>query len=615
MTLPRVRGTTVLVLTLTLIVALLPAAATGQDATPASAALPDGVTIVANGLDNPRNFTWDEDGTLYLAIAGVGGPTMGDIGGSPSGLTGGPTASVVTDGCATVVAGDLPSGVWEGVGWVWGTADVSFLDGQLYSLESGGGSDFGNFDTPSGVYRIEGDGSETLVADFSAWSRENPPEFVAPDYNQDGSLVDMFADGERLWAVDAVGARIVTVTPDGEITLFKDWSVDHPVPTGIVPDGEGGVYAGTLTAIPYPNGSARVAQIHADGTVEDVWTGLTAVTHLVMGPDGALYASEMATNTIEEEPFLPPDTGRIVRQSGPDSLEEVVTGLPYPVSFEFDAEGALYITAPAYGGETGEGLGALLRVDPSASLPVSLAGVDLSTPTCGAVDAAMSADTEGDAEAMAESEAVATVDLLQLPLANVSMGGGETFGITRLTFDAGGSQHATAGSGGNLLYVEAGSLTVTPVSASEPLGFIPAGADPGTAADLSVENEIVLEAGDTLVMPAGSEAEIRNDGDESATALAILTASDAALDAVSGVTSAVMAQGEAVMDAPGVLTLQRVTVPAGQRVEFAEAPVQTVAAGVDPRQAMILSGRINDFATNRGDEPVEAYLVIIEPAG
>src|SRR4051812_25022170 len=103
-----------------------PLAVRTQQATPVTSTLPDGVTIVANGLDNPRNFTWDDDDTLYLAQSGIGGPSMGDIGGSPSGLTGGPTASIVTlnDGCAEVVTGGRPSSVWEGIGWVWGTADV-----------------------------------------------------------------------------------------------------------------------------------------------------------------------------------------------------------------------------------------------------------------------------------------------------------------------------------------------------------------------------------------------------------------------------------------------------------------------------------------------------------
>ena len=32
--------------------------------------------IIAGGLTNPRGFTWGEDGTLYVALAGTGGPNL-----------------------------------------------------------------------------------------------------------------------------------------------------------------------------------------------------------------------------------------------------------------------------------------------------------------------------------------------------------------------------------------------------------------------------------------------------------------------------------------------------------------------------------------------------------
>src|SRR5690349_21310168 len=32
-----------------------------------------GITLYAGGLENPRGFTWDSDGTMYVATAGTGG--------------------------------------------------------------------------------------------------------------------------------------------------------------------------------------------------------------------------------------------------------------------------------------------------------------------------------------------------------------------------------------------------------------------------------------------------------------------------------------------------------------------------------------------------------------
>ena len=604
------------------LLALAPFAAMGQGATPAAGALPDGVTIVANGLSNPRNFTWDASGALTLAIAGTGGPSMGDIDGSPSGLTGGPTAGVVTiaDGCATVVAGGLPSSLWEGVGWVWGTADVAVLDGVLYHLAAGGGSDFGNFDTPAGIYRVDDDGSTTLVADFSAWSRENMPEFVPPDFNADGSLNDLFAGDGKLWAVDAVGGRIFTATPDGEIALFKDYSVDHPVPTGIVPDGEGGLFVGNLTAIPYPVGAAKVVRIAADGTVEEVWTGLTAVTSLAMGPDGALYASELSSETVDEDPFLVPNTGRVVRQTGPDSLEAVVTDLDYPVSIGFGSDDALYLAGPAFGANAGADRGWVLRIDPSVALPVSLAGADLLTPTCGGETADQADATPGMGAAGATpAGAVAPAErtrLLSLPLTGQAMAADETLGLTRVTFDAGGSLRGSAGSGASVYFVEAGTLSLLPAPGSPAILLFRGGGVGAAAAPEAVAagGETTLETGDGLIVPAGGSAELRNAGDVPAMALRLLAAGDAATAAERGVAMAVLARNVDALAAPGVLTLERTTLPGGGRLAYPAAPAQAVIAGLDRGQATYLSMGSAESATNRSPAPMEVYLVTLEPA-
>lgn len=602
-----------ILLILTLLSTTMPQRAQAQDATPRTTALPDGVTIVANGLNNPRNFTWDDAGTLYLSIAGIGGDSMGMIDGSPSGLTGGMNAAVVTldAGCQTVVSGELPSSVWDGVGWVWGTADVAFLDGQLYQLASGGGSDYGNFDTPAGVYSVNSDGRSTLVADFSAWSRANMPEFVPPDFNADGTLNDMFAGDGLLWAVDAVSGRIITVTPEGKIDLFYDYSVDHRVPTGIVPDGEGGLFVSDLTVIPYPNGAAKVIHVAADGTTTDHWTGLTAITSLAMGPDGALYASELATNTIEEEPFLPPDSGRIVRQTGPDSLEAVVTDLPYPVSIGFGPDGALYLATPAFGSGTGEGQGAILRIDPAATTPISLAGVDLSAPTC-AGTAVVEREREADDEDGAPSDApVELTTLTRIPLAGLTMGAGQTAGVSRTTIEAGGSAQVAAGSGPSVLYVEEGALLVRPDDASSAVRLL--AGDDDAEETLAAGAEQSVAAGSALILPAGSRAEIRNDGEEMATLLGFLAAADATLEGEAGVSSAILAREQDAIAGPGNLTLQQGTIPAGGQLSLPAAPDQGVIAALDRGQAVYLSIGSAGAATNRSPAPMEIYLVTITP--
>src|SRR5262249_30505059 len=131
----------------------------------------------------------------------------------------------------------------------------------------------------------------------------------------------------------------------------------------------------------YAEGSSKVSKIAPDGTVSDAWTGLTAVTDLALGPDGTLYAAEMATVTTDDAPFLTPNTGKIVRQTGPETQEDVVTDLPYPTGIGFAADGRLVFDTPAFGPAKGVGLGVVAAIDP-ISAPISYAGVSPAPAAC-----------------------------------------------------------------------------------------------------------------------------------------------------------------------------------------------------------------------------------------
>ncbi|MBA2519229.1 MAG: ScyD/ScyE family protein [Chloroflexia bacterium] len=418
------------------LLSLLPLAGGAQDATPSSGELPAGVEVVASGLTNPRGFTWDADGNLYLALAGSGGPDQIAVEGTPLPFFVGPTSSIarVEDGCAVPLAGGIGSLLWTEPGWIWGAMDLAMLDGQLYALLGAGMPD-----GPNGIYRVNADGSIELAADLAAWLGENPPEFVPFDYDPTGSWFDLEAGSDRLWVSEAVGGRLLSVTPDGEITQIADLSVGHMVPTGIALAPDGGAYVNHETVVPFPDGAATVIHVALDGTVTDAWTGLTAGTDLVMGPDDVLYAAEMATGNDDEPPYLQPGTGRIVRQTGPDSLEPVVTGIDYPVYLGFDSDGALYLTYPAFGPDAGEGQGALLRLDVSGDLPISLAGLGELAPSCG-----------GEASApapVADTGATASVTIADFAFAppELVVAAGET--VTWVNQDW-APHTATAGDGG-----------------------------------------------------------------------------------------------------------------------------------------------------------------------
>jgi hypothetical protein len=271
--------------------------------------------------------------------------------------------------------------LWEEAGWIWGAMDVAFLGDEAYALLSGAGPSNFSPSSFSGVFRLNADGTMTLVADITSWLPQHPPAFVPPDYGTDGSLFDLEAAGDTLLLSEAVGGQLLRVTPAGEISTVADLSEGHLVPTGIAVDAEGSAYVGFETAAPYGDGASKVVKVTPDGAVSDAWTGLTVVTDVAFGPDGALYAAEMATGFTEGVADMPPDSGRIVRQTGTDTMEPVVTDLPYPVHIGFDADGQLVIAAPAFGPDAGVAQGMLVSVDPTQG-PVSYAGFEPTQASC-----------------------------------------------------------------------------------------------------------------------------------------------------------------------------------------------------------------------------------------
>jgi hypothetical protein len=331
-----------------------PAPAISEDAVLTELATPEpdqAVAVVAAGLTNPRGFGFAPDGTLVVALAGREGPHAGVV--------------RIEEGCPVLVAGGLPA--YRIVfGAITGVADVAYLDGELYALLSGGDTDRGNM--PNGLYRLDGAGGAELVADISAFIREHPVAEKPRDYDTDGQPYAMLAMGDAFWVTEGNSNQVLRVGLDGTVARVADLSQGHPIPTGIAAAPDGGAYLAFFTSTPYAEGSAKVVKVARDGTVTDVWTDLTLVTALTLGPDGTLYALEMATGHGDDPDAIASGTGRVVRMTGPDTAAPVVTGLTLPVAMDFGPDGALSIAGPTFGAD--EGQGTILRIDLSTGEPV-----------------------------------------------------------------------------------------------------------------------------------------------------------------------------------------------------------------------------------------------------
>ena len=391
--------------------------ASAQDATPMAGGTPAvstaGITLAASGLANPRGFTWGLDGSFYVTQAGSGGlppvdatPVASGMIAAGGGLTG--AVSYVDAGCPVVFAGDLPSTIGTS-GSVRGPAAVALLDNRVYVLIAGGGASNDNPTTPNGVYALDGDGSAILVADLSAWMDANPVEKVPGDYSPEGDPFAMVAGDDELWVLEANSGQLLRVTTDGTFSRLADFSAGtHQVPTGLALAPDGSLYVGFLTSAPYTDGSSKIVQVASDGTVTDVWTGLTAVTGIAIGSDGSLYALEMGTGNTDTPPFAQAGTGKVVRQTGPADSEDVATGLDRPVAMAFGPDGGLYVATPSFGPTSG--MGAIVRLNLSQGQTLTMSPSLLATSTCPGAVATPSPSAAPSASDTTESASPASSD-------------------------------------------------------------------------------------------------------------------------------------------------------------------------------------------------------------
>lgn len=297
---------------------------------------PSGPRVVAEGLDNPRQLNWDQDGDLVVAEAGRGGTEcaetrcMGSTGAvtlieDPHRDT--PTVSTAVEGLLSVAG---PDGTFaEGAAG----ADATDVEGQYIIA----GYDPERFDlavpTARGAAMLvagtEENGKEYLIpyADLQAAEEELNPDGAQVDSNPYAVLYvdeddDVSPDGYALVA-DAGANTVWKVEPDFstateesppeyEVTAWATWptsvlpdGTDDPagpaefVPTSLTADQHGNVYVGGLGSI--RPGEASVVQFSADGTELDRWDGFTAITGVAVDHEH-LYVSQLFGPT----PPMPP---------------------------------------------------------------------------------------------------------------------------------------------------------------------------------------------------------------------------------------------------------------------------------------------------------------------
>jgi hypothetical protein len=324
---------------------------------------------VASGLDSPRHLTFATFGQLYVAEAGTGGTRGADgicadhpLGEFCFGFTGAVTR-VRDHGPDDEVVSNLPSIASEME--ALGPSDISFRGSRNFVLSIGlGGSDtfrdaFGSDGALLGTLvsgRLGSDDVE-LFADVLANEAQANPDGTDIDSNP----VGIVRRGSSYLVADAGGNAVVSTDHRGRFTTLAvlpgvPSSLGFPadaVPTSVVRGRDGAYYISQLVGFPFDPGASKIWRLVPGRAPTEYATGLTNVTDLAVGPDGRLYAVEIAAEGLQNPPI-----GAVVAVTPGGSVHTPVLEdlfAPYGIAF---GRKAMYVTV----GSVLPGGGEVLRV-------------------------------------------------------------------------------------------------------------------------------------------------------------------------------------------------------------------------------------------------------------
>ena len=230
-------------------------------------------------------------------------------------------------------------------------------------------------------------------------------------------------------------------------------------------------------------------------------------------------------------------------------------------------------------------------------------------------------------------------------------------GLVRFTFPAGSATPEGADPGAVVASIESGNLTAT----IDGLATITRHADPGTPPAAAAGQDLVLQQGDAVTIPAGTSSSFRNEGQEVATALVVMVFPEDpfgpfAQTSLDGVDAELLAGGMVEMvPSPAIILLSRERFAPGESLPPAESlgPVlgaieagsltyvvesgeSTITRGgrmgtpttgertaeaatpgsesvLEPGDGFIEEGGTVSGARNDGDDPAELLVVLVWP--
>jgi hypothetical protein len=292
-------------------------------------------TLLASGLMGTIGGAIGPDGALYV----------------PEGALGTITRIDVSSGKTKTFASGLPPSL-IGLG---GAIDVAFIGRTAYALVTLVSDPlFGGAPGLDGIYRMDRNGSPTLVADLGTFSFDNPPALGSLDSPPPAGLFNYFLQNGLQYALQPIDGgflvsdghlnRILRVDLHGNVSVLK--SFGDVVPTGLAASA-GRVYLAELGPVPHTPETGKVVSFRPGhpASTENVASGVSMVIDVEFGPRGKLYALSQG-DFGGGDPGAPatPNTGRLLRVNDNGTFTILASELNQPTSLHFVGDTALIVT-------------------------------------------------------------------------------------------------------------------------------------------------------------------------------------------------------------------------------------------------------------------------------
>lgn len=281
------------------------------------------VALLHSGLEGASGSTAGPDRALYVTEGVAGRITRVDP----------------HTGDATTFASGLPPAI-IGIG---GVVDVAFIGDTAYALVTVVGHDVGG-DSVVGIYRVDGPGTFTVIADIGEWSMNHLPDYPVDLVTGVQYAIDVYRGA--FLVTDGHHNRVLRVTRSGEITEVIAFG--NNVPTGLATFGKKIIMAEAGPIPHLPEDGRVIAFSPRDPHPVVLASGAPLLVDVEFGRGRQLYALSQGDGDPSGPPGAPalPDTGALLRVNGNGTMTTIVDTLDRPTSVEFLGNTAYVITLP-----------------------------------------------------------------------------------------------------------------------------------------------------------------------------------------------------------------------------------------------------------------------------